>query len=96
MSGSSQAFEEQIGSLLYKRTNGGETTTDISRKQVEDIGQELGMTPGDACTQFFTIRGSVWEVNSNGLHDSTIHSEESSSLPPPRNWLGINDIYLIQ
>ena len=51
------------------------------------------MAPRDACAEFFALRGSVWDVVD--LEGSTIHSSESSALPPPRNWFAINDIYLI-
>lgn len=88
-SDSAQRFEAQIRSLVSEDTGGGETTPDVSRRQVE----ELGMSLREACTQFFALRGSVWDVVD--LHSSTIHSDESSALPPPRNWFGINDIYLV-
>ena len=48
---------------------------------------------GEANTQFFTLRGSVWDVQN--VDNSLITSDESGALPPPRNWLGINDVYLV-
>jgi hypothetical protein len=88
-----QRFEEQIRSLISERRDGGESTTHIDRIRVEEIGKELGMAPRDACVEFFALRGSGWDVVD--LEGSTIYSSESSALPPPRNWLAINDIYLI-
>jgi hypothetical protein len=61
--------------------------------EVEQIGEELGMSSAEANTQFFTLRGSVWDVQN--MDNSLIPSDESGALPPPRNWLGINDVYLV-
>lgn len=94
-SGSVRRFEEGLRNLLSERTDGGATTTHINRREVERIGESSGMSSLEACRQFFAFRGSMWEVNTGSLAMSTINSEESGALPPPRNWLGINDIYLI-
>jgi hypothetical protein len=85
-------FEERLRNLIYERTDGGETTTHVSRIQVEKIGEELDISPRQACAQFFALKTFVWDVQDAGY--SMIHSNESGGLPPPRNWLGINDVYL--
>ncbi len=86
-------FEERLRSLVSEKTDGGESTGLINKNEIEQIGDELGMTSAQASTQFFVLRGSVWDVQS--MQYSMIDSEESRALPPPRNWLGINDVYLV-
>jgi hypothetical protein len=86
-------FEERLRTLVSEKTGGGETRTLINKIEVEQIGDELGMTPAQASTQFFALKGSVWDVES--MDFSKISSEEVRALPPPRNWSAINDIYLV-
>ncbi len=86
-------FEERLRSLVSEKTAGGETTGLINKIEIEQIGDELGMTSAQANTQFFALRGSVWDVQN--MSNSLIDSDESRALPPPRNWLGINDVYLV-
>ena len=86
-------FEAQLRSLISERTHGGETTTHISRRQVEAIGEGLDMSLRQASAQFFVLKGFVWNVADAG--SSMIFSDNSGGLPPPRNWLGINDVYLV-
>lgn len=88
-----ESFEQRLGSLLSKKTEGGETTTLINKHEVEEIGGELGMSSAQASTQFFALQGFVWDVAD--MNYSLIDSSESRGLPPPRNWLAINDIYLV-
>jgi hypothetical protein len=56
----------------------------------------LGMVPEEACRQFFALRGTVWGVATGSMVESTVRSEESDALAPPRNWLAIADVYLIR
>jgi VIT1/CCC1 family predicted Fe2+/Mn2+ transporter len=86
-------FEERLRSLISQKTDGGETTGLVNKIEVEQIGEELGMTSAEANTNFFTLKGSVWDVQN--MDNSLIDSDESRALPPPRNWLGINDVYLV-
>lgn len=91
MTDTQEQFEQRIRSLISAKTCGGETTTDVHRLEVEQIGEELGISPRQACQQFFTLKGLVWDVED--MEFSLISADESGGLPPPRNWLGINDIY---
>jgi hypothetical protein len=86
-------FEAQLRSLISEGTDGGETTTLINKIEIEQIGDELGMTSAQSNTQFFALKGFVWDVQN--MNNSLIDSDESRALPPPRNWLGINDVYLV-
>lgn len=86
-------FEERLRSLISEETDGGEETMLIDRGRIEEIGEGLGIRPRQACTQFFALRGFVWDVAN--MDHSLIGSEESRGLPPPRNWLAINDVYLV-
>jgi hypothetical protein len=88
-----ESFEQRLRSLISDKTEGGESTALINKIEIEQIGEELGMSSAQANEQFFTLQGRVWDVQS--MQYSMIDSEESRALPPPRNWLGINDVYLI-
>jgi hypothetical protein len=87
-----ERFEEQLRSLLSEKSEDGETTMLINRSEVEKIGQSLDMKPRQACTQFFALKGFVWDVVD--MNYSMIDTSESRALPPPRNWDAINDVYL--
>jgi hypothetical protein len=89
-----ERFEQRLRSFISEKTNGGETTTLINKGEIEKIGDELGLTPAQVSAQFFTLRGTVWDVESMAY--SRIDSDETGALPPPRNWLGINDVYLVK
>jgi len=86
-------FEDRLRSFVSERTEDGDTTMLINKGEVEEIGDELGMTSVQASTQFFALRGSVWDVES--MDFSSIDSDESGKFPPPRNWSAINDVYLV-
>lgn len=86
-------FEAQLRSFISEKTDGGEDTMLINRSDVEEIGEGVDIRPRQACTQFFALRGFVWDVADMG--HSMIDSSESRALPPPRNWLAINDVYLV-
>jgi hypothetical protein len=51
------------------------------------------MSPVQANNLFFALQDSVWDVAD--MTSSRIGSDETNALPPPRNWLGINDVYLV-
>lgn len=92
MTDTQEQFKQRIRSLISAKTGGGETTTDVQRVEVEQIGEELGISPRQACEQFFALQRFVWDVAD--MDFSLILSDESGELPPSRNWLGINDVYI--
>lgn len=65
----------------------------INKIEVEQIGEQVSMSSAEANTNFFALRGSVWDVRN--MDSSLIDSDESRALPSPRDWLGINDDYLV-
>lgn len=93
MDDEARKFEERLRSLISERTDGGEDTMLINRGEVEEIGEALNIRPRQSCSQFFALRGFVWDVAD--MEYSLIDSNESRGLPPPRNWAAINDVYLV-
>jgi hypothetical protein len=85
---------EALRNLIVGKTGG--RTAQIHRAEVERVGKDLGMVPEEACRQFFALRGTVWGVATGSMVESTVRSEESDALAPPRNWLAIADVYLIR
>ena len=89
-----QQFREEIRKRIEEKINESGAFTDISRRSdVEAIGTPLGMTEVEACEQFFALQGDLWDVSSRDLSQSKITSDEVP--PPPRDWIGINDVYLL-
>ena len=89
-----QQFREELRSRIEEKINqSGSHTTDISRESdVEAIGTSLSMTEPEACDLFFALQGDLWDVSTGDLSQSKITSDEVP--PPPRAWIGINDVYL--
>ena len=89
-----QRFREQLRYLLAQKL-GGDTSTQISRREVEDIGASLGMKSDEACQEFLALYDTLWTVRTGGMEASRITSDESRAYPPPRNWLAFNDVILL-
>ena len=85
---------EAVRNLIAGKTGG--RTAQIHKGEIERVGKDLGMVPEEACRQFFALRGTVWGVATGSMVESTVRSEESDALAPPRNWLAIADVYLIR
>jgi hypothetical protein len=87
-------FEEKLRRLLERKTRRLQGTGEILRSEVEVIGASLGMSEEDACESFLGLRGSLWDLHTNNVFDSTISSAKGEAAP--RNWFAFTDVYLIK
>jgi hypothetical protein len=87
-------FSERIRWLIQRRTRFGGTGV-VHRRNVEEIGANLGMSKVAACEQFLALQGSLWDMYTGSLTFSTAKSAETNRLEPARRWLAINDVIFL-
>ena len=88
------AFRGEARRLLERKTRQLQGTGEILRSEVEIIGASLGMSEEEACEAFLGLRGSLWDLRTNNVFDSTIPSAKGEAAP--RNWFAFTDVYLIK
>ncbi len=84
-------FQEEAWKLLKKKTRRG--PSEILRAEVEVIGFSLGLAEEEACREFLSLRGILWNVRGGDLFASMIQSAKGEA--PPRNWFALADVYLL-
>ncbi len=84
-------FQEKMLKLIQKKTRRG--PAEILRAEVEAIGASLGLTEEEACREFLSLRGVLWDLRSGDLFASMIPSAKGED--PPRNWFAFTGVYLI-
>jgi hypothetical protein len=70
-------------------------TATIERREVEEIGASLGMTPEEACVQFLALRGVLWDLRTGNIIESMIRSGDEPVDAPPRDWFAFSDVVLL-
>jgi hypothetical protein len=89
-----QRFREQVRYLLVQKL-AGDTSTQVNRREIEDIGASLSMRSDEACQEFLALYDTLWTVRTGSIEASRIISDESRANSPPRNWLAFNGVVLL-
>lgn len=84
-------FREEIWRLLRKKTRWG--PSEVLRAEVQVIGAALGLTEEEACREFLSLRGVLWDARGGNLLASMVPSATGEN--PPRNWFAFIDVYLL-
>lgn len=84
-------FREEIWKFLQKKTRGG--SGEILRIEVEVIGATLGLSGDEACREFLSLRGNLWDVRGGDLFASMIPSAKGEDSP--RNWFAFANVCLL-
>ena len=84
-------FREKVWKLIAKKTARG--PADVLRAEVEVIGASLGLVEEEACSEFLSLRGVLWDVRGGDLLARMIPSAKGEA--PPRNWFAFTDVYLL-
>lgn len=84
-------FQEKIMRLIQKKAHQG--SAEILRAEVEVIGASFGLAQEEACREFLSLRGIMWDLRSGDLLASTIPYARGED--PPRNWFALIGVYLL-
>lgn len=84
-------FREKIWGLIQKKSRRG--PAEILRAEVEVIGASLGLTEDEACSEFLSLRGILWDLRSTDPLATMIPSAKGED--PPRNWFAFTSVYLL-
>ncbi len=80
-------FREELRELIQRNTHPWSGTATVYRREVEEIGASLGLTKTEACSTFFGLRGSLWDLRTSSIVESGIStSADLAEEDPPRRW----------
>jgi hypothetical protein len=88
-------FQEELRKAIERNRRPWSGAATIERREVEEIGASLGMTPKEACVQFLALRGALWDLRTGNIIESMIRCGDEPVGDPPRNWFAFADVDLI-
>ena len=84
-------FQQKIMRLIQKKTREG--PAEILRAEVEVLGAVVGLAEEEACSEFLSLRGVLWDVRGGDLLACMIPSAKGEN--PPRNWFAFTGVHLM-
>ena len=89
-------FREELRELIRRNTHPWSGTATVYRREVEEIGASLDLTKTEACSTFFSLRGSLWDLRTSSIVESMIcTTRDLAEEEPPRRWSAFNDVFLL-
>jgi hypothetical protein len=89
-------FREELRGLIRRNTHPWSGTATVYRREVEEIGASVDLTKTGACSTFFSLRGSLWDLRTGSIVQSMIStSADLAEEDPPRRWSAFNDVFLL-
>ena len=89
-------FREELRELIRTNTHPWSGAATVYRREVEELGASLDLTKTEACSTFFGLRGSLWDLGTGSILESmSSTSEELAEEEPPRRWSAFNDVFLL-
>jgi hypothetical protein len=80
-------FREELKGLIRRNTHPWSGTATVYRREVEEIGASLNLTKTEACSTFFGLRGSLWDLRTSSIVESMICTSAAlAEEDPPRRW----------
>jgi len=80
-------FREELKGLIRRNIHPWSGTATVYRREVEELGASLGLTKTEACSTFFGLRGSHWDLGTGSIVESMIStSADLAEEEPPRRW----------
>ena len=89
-------FREELRELIRTNTHPWSGTATVYRPEVEELGASLDLTKTEACSTFFSLRGSLWDLRTGSIVQSmSSTSADLAEEEPPRRWSAFNDVFLL-
>ena len=89
-------FREELRELIRTNTHPWSGTAKVHRREVEELGASLNLTKTEACSTFFGLRGSLWDLGTGSIVQSmSSTSADLAEEEPPRRWSAFNDVFLL-
>ena len=89
-------FREELREVIQRNTHPWSGTATVYRREVEELGASLDLTKTEACSTFFSLRGSLWDLGTGSIVESMISTSAAlAEEEPPRRWSAFNDVFLL-